>query len=85
MNILVILPNWLGDALMATPAIEALCVVYPEANLTFVGSYVSIEALKHHPQCVRHYIDETKQEGNRFLRSQAGKGKVYHLFGGKQI
>ena len=66
MKILIILPNWLGDAVMATPAIEALCSVYPEAQLTLVGSYVSIEALKHHPQCIRHYVDETKKGGNRF-------------------
>ncbi len=69
MKILILLPNWLGDAVMATPAIEALCVIYPDAQLTLVGSYVSIEALKHHPQCVRSYIDETKKGGNRFLNT----------------
>jgi len=68
-KILVLLPNWLGDAVMATPAIEALCKVYPQAQLTLVGSYVSIEALKYHPQCVRHYVDKTKKEGNRFLNT----------------
>ena len=51
MKILVILPNWLGDAIMATPAIELLAKYYPNARFTFVGSYVSIEALKHHPLC----------------------------------
>lgn len=65
MRILIILPNWLGDALMATPAIEALCRNYPGAELTLVGSYVSIEALKHHPQCVCHYVDETKKASSR--------------------
>jgi len=69
MTILIILPNWLGDAVMATPALEALCVTYPDAQLTLVGSYVSIEALKHHPQCVRHYVDETKKGGNRFVNT----------------
>ncbi len=69
MKLLVILPNWLGDAVMATPALEALCHIYPEAELTLVGSYVSIEALKHHPQCKRHYVDETKKGGNRFLNT----------------
>jgi len=69
MKILIILPNWLGDAVMATPALEALCVIYPKAQLTLVGSYVSIEALKHHPQCVRSYIDETKKGGSRFLNT----------------
>lgn len=69
MTILIILPNWLGDAVMATPAIEALCKVYPDAKLTMVGSYVSLEALKHHPQCTRAYVDETKKGGNRFLNT----------------
>lgn len=69
MKILIILPNWLGDAVMATPAIEALCVVYPDAELTLVGSFVSIEALKYHPQCMRHYVDETKKGGSRLLNT----------------
>ena len=69
MKILIILPNWLGDAVMATPAIEVLCQTYPNAELTMVGSYVSIEALKHHPKCTRHYVDETKKEGNRLLNT----------------
>jgi len=65
MRILIILPNWLGDALMATPAIDHLCSLYPDAKLTLVGSYVSIEALKYHPQCEASFTDETKQQGNR--------------------
>lgn len=67
MRILIILPNWLGDAVMATPAIEILCQSYPHAELTMVGSYVSIEALKHHPQCTRHYVDKTKEGRNRLF------------------
>ncbi len=69
MKLLIILPNWLGDAVMATPAIEALCHIYPDAELTLVGSFVSIEALKYHPQCTRHYVDETKKGGNRLLNT----------------
>jgi heptosyltransferase-2 len=69
MNILIILPNWLGDAVMATPAIEMLCEAYPDAELTLVGSFVSIEALKHHPRCTRHYVDDTKKSGNRFVNT----------------
>ena len=66
-KILVILPNWLGDAIMATPAIELLSKYHPDARFTFVGSYVSIEALKHHPKCERAIVDETKKASNRFL------------------
>ena len=67
MRILIVLPNWLGDAIMATPAIELLAKYYPHAKFTFVGSYVSIEALKHHPLCEQAVIDETKKAPNRFL------------------
>lgn len=67
MKILILLPNWLGDAVMATPAIEMLARRYSDASFTFVGSYVSMSALKHHPQCTRYYIDETKKSANRLL------------------
>lgn len=67
MKILIILPNWLGDAIMATPAIELLAQHYPNAKFTFVGSFVSIEALKYHPLCEKAVIDETKKASNRLL------------------
>ena len=67
MKILIILPNWLGDAIMTTPAIELLSKYHPNAKFTFVGNYVSIEALKHHPLCERAIVDETKKASNRFL------------------
>ncbi len=69
MKILVILPNWLGDAVMATPAIESIVTCKSDVKFTFVGSYVSIEALKHHPNCKNAYVDETKKGGNRFLNT----------------
>ena len=65
MKILIILPNWLGDAVMATPAIELLAVYYPSARFTFVGSFASIEALKYHPRCEKAIVDETKKAPNR--------------------
>ena len=67
MRVLVILPNWLGDAVMATPAIELLAKHYPNARFTFVGSHVSIEALKHHPKCQNAIVDETKKAPSRLL------------------
>jgi lipopolysaccharide heptosyltransferase II len=67
MRILIILPNWLGDAIMATPAIELLASQYRDARFTFVGSYVSIEALKHHPLCERAIVDNTKKASNRYI------------------
>lgn len=67
MKILIILPNWLGDTVMATPAIELLSQHYPDAKFTFVGSYVSIEAIKYHPKCEKIVVDETKKSSNRLF------------------
>lgn len=71
MKILIILPNWLGDALMATPAIEHLSSLYPDARFTFVGSFVAIEALKYHPKIEASFVDETKKQGNRLKATHA--------------
>ena len=67
MKILIILPNWLGDAIMTTPAIELLAKKYTHAKFTFIGSYVSIEAMKHHPLCEQAIVDETKKSSSRLL------------------
>ncbi len=61
MRVLLILPNWLGDAIMTTASIESLCEHYPKIKLTLVGSKASIEVLRYHPLCEQVFIDETKK------------------------
>ncbi|WP_457597569.1 lipopolysaccharide heptosyltransferase II [Hydrogenimonas sp.] len=61
MKLLIELPTWLGDAVMATPSFESLLAVYPEAEVTLVGSFVATEALKAHPRVSRVVVDRTKQ------------------------
>ncbi len=56
MKIVIEPPTWLGDAVMATPAIEALLAVYPKAEVILVGSLLSTEALKLHPQVVQSEV-----------------------------
>jgi heptosyltransferase II len=75
-KLLLVLPNWLGDAVMATAAIESLCEHFPQARLTLVGSFVSVEALRHHPMCVRAYVDETKKGGVRLLNTYRFAKKI---------
>ena len=55
---------------MATPAIEHLSTLHPGARFTFVGSYVSIEALKYHPHAEASFVDETKKQRNRLKATQ---------------
>ena len=52
MKILIELPSWLGDCVMATPAVESLVGLYPDVQIVFVGSTVSVEAVKQHPNTV---------------------------------
>ena len=50
MRILIEIPTWLGDAVMATPAIENLINYFDESEIILIGSYLSTEALKNHPK-----------------------------------
>jgi heptosyltransferase II len=56
MKILIELPTWLGDAVMATPAIENLANFFNDSEITLIGSIVSIEALKNHPKVTKTYV-----------------------------
>ena len=56
MRILIEIPTWLGDAVMATPAIENLINFFNDAEITLIGSIVAIEALKNHPKISSSYV-----------------------------
>ena len=66
-RIFIELPTWLGDGVMATPAIENLLKVYPDVQLTVFGSFVSTALFKHHPNIEQLIIDNSKQSGNRLI------------------
>jgi len=59
-KILIELPTWLGDAVMATPAIENIVNYYNDVEITFIGSFVSIEALKNHPKAIKIFVLDKK-------------------------
>ena len=60
MKILIELPTWLGDAVMATPAIENIVNFYNDVEITLIGSFVSIEALKNHPKAIKTFVFDKK-------------------------
>ena len=60
MKILIEIPTWLGDCVMATPAIENTVNFYNDVEITFIGSFVSIEALKNHPKAIKTFVLDKK-------------------------
>ena len=56
MRIAIELPTWLGDAVMVSPAIENLVNFFKDLEITLIGSFISIEALKHHPKVTNTYV-----------------------------
>ena len=66
MKIFIEIPSWLGDAIMATPAIENLIKTYPEAKITLLGSFVSTQAFEDYPNIEKVIVDNTKKDGNRY-------------------
>ena len=60
MRILIELPTWLGDCVMATPAIENIVNFNNDVQITFIGSFVSVEAMKNHPKVVKTVVLDKK-------------------------
>ena len=56
MKILIELPTWLGDTVMTTPAIENLISHFKDAEITLLGSFVSIQVLKSHSKVIQTYV-----------------------------
>ena len=67
MRIFIEIPTWLGDAVMATPAIENIVKTYPDVKLVIFGSFVSTKLFLNHPNLEKIIIDTSKKNGNRYV------------------
>ena len=56
MRVLIELPTWLGDAVMATPAIENLINFHKDSEVVLIGSPTPIEVFKNHPNISEMHI-----------------------------
>ena len=65
-KIFIEIPSWLGDAIMATPAIQNIIKTYPDAKITLLGSFVSTQAFENYPNIEKVMVDNTKKDGNRY-------------------
>lgn len=48
-KIIIRIPNWLGDAVMASPAVWDLATQHPEAEITLLGLPLTVSVFQHSP------------------------------------
>jgi heptosyltransferase-2 len=82
MKVLIELPTWLGDCVMATPAIENIVNFYNDAEITFIGSFVSIEAIKNHPKVIKTVVLDKKYSVLYNTAKNLGDFDVFFSFRG---
>ena len=80
MKLLIEIPAWLGDAVMATPAIENIANYYNEPEIILIGSFVSVETLKNNPKVTETHILEKKYMNLYKLAKKLGEFDVYFSF-----
>ena len=80
MKILIELPTWLGDVVMVTPAIENIVNFYNEVDITFIGSFVSIEALKNHPKAIKALVLDKKYTSLYKISRDLGNFDAFYSF-----
>lgn len=82
LRILIELPTWLGDAVMATPAIENIVNFHNDAEITLVGSFVAIEAIKDHPKVIKTIVLDKKYRNLFQISNILGDFEVFFSFRG---
>lgn len=61
MNILVRLPNWLGDMVMSTAFIKALQKTYPHASIDVIAKKNLADLLHYFPSIKKHWLFDKKE------------------------
>ena len=80
MKILIELPSWLGDTVMATPAIENLAGYYDNPEITLLGSDISVEILKNHPKVIKTLVFDKNYTSLFRMLKKLGKFDVFFSF-----
>ena len=65
---------------MATPAIENIINYYNDVEITFIGSIVSIEAIKNHPKVAEVIVLDKKYKSLYKIYNRLGVFDVYFTF-----
>lgn len=80
MKLLIEIPTWIGDAVMATPAIENIANYYNKPEIILIGSFVAVETLKNNPKVSGAHILEKKYMDLYKLAKKLGEFDVFFSF-----
>ena len=80
MRILIELPTWLGDTVMATPAIENLINFHKQSEFILVGTKIAVEIFKNHPKVSNTYVLDKKYSSIIYLSNKLGKFDKFFSF-----
>ena len=80
MRILIELPTWLGDAVMASPAFENILDYYKGSEVILIGSPVSISVLENHPRVKKTFIFKKKYLSLLMQSISLGRFDVFFSF-----
>ena len=80
MKVLIELPTWLGDCVMATPAIENLVIFFNNPEIVLIGSFISVETLKNHPNVHKTIILDKKITSLVKVNNNLGKFDAFFTF-----
>jgi len=80
MKLLIELPTWMGDTVMATPAIENLVIFFNNPEIVLIGSFISLEILKNHPNVHKTIILDKKFTSLFKVNHGLGKFDAFFTF-----
>ena len=80
MKLLIELPTWMGDTVMVTPAIENLVNFFNSPEIVLIGSFISVETLKNHPNVHKTIILDKKITSLVKVINNLGKFDAFFTF-----
>jgi heptosyltransferase II len=78
--VLIELPTWLGDCVMATPAIEIISTYFNNIEITIIGSLASTEVIKNHPKVINVIVLDKEYKSLLNIKNKLNVFDVYFSF-----